>query len=107
MRQRNITNVAHAAREKKVSYHRLLRRFKGIPSKSEVGGRNKRLSEAQELALHSTLKGYERAGLPARPRMIRGIANDFLNTINQHAVDDEEKEDEDQVSYTSEDPETL
>jgi hypothetical protein len=44
-------NVARAARDFDVNYRKLKNRYNGIPPKSDFGGLNKRLSDAQELAV--------------------------------------------------------
>jgi DDE superfamily endonuclease len=71
-------NISEYAREYRVPYARLRRRYMGGFSRQEVGGVNKRLSEAQDSALCTYLDTLDSLGISARKRMIRGYGNQML-----------------------------
>jgi hypothetical protein len=71
-------NIARAARDFDVNERKLRNRFNGIPSKSEYGGQNKTLTDNQELAVYHYLDRMDQTGIPARPRMLRSVANSIL-----------------------------
>ncbi len=84
------TNTLKVALKFNVPYTRLNRRVNGKKSKIDMGGRNKALDAAQEQALYQRLISYARNGIPARPRMITGFANEILAncTNSQIEIDD-------------------
>ena len=73
--ERKITDLAE---EFDVPYHALRNRLKGKKSRIDVGGRNKKLSEGQELAIIHFVKVLESFGIEPRPQYLHGIANRVL-----------------------------
>jgi hypothetical protein len=79
--RKNITyKIPDLAEVFDVPYHALRNRLSGKPSRINVGGKNKKLSEHQELAIICFVKALEGFGIEARPRSLRGIANRILKT---------------------------
>lgn len=78
--ERKITDLAE---EFDVPYHALRNRLKGRKSLIDVGGKNKKLSERQELIIIRFVKVLESFGIEPRPRFLHGIANRVLK--NDHA----------------------
>jgi DDE superfamily endonuclease len=70
--------ITELAKEFDVPYHALRNRLNGKPSRIDVGGKNKKLSEHQELAIIRFVKVLEGFGIEPRPRFLRGIANRIL-----------------------------
>jgi hypothetical protein len=72
-------NIASTARDFDVPEQRLRKRYQGRASKINVGGQNKALSEAEELAVCQSINRLDESGLCTRPRMLIGIANKVLS----------------------------
>ena len=66
------------AQEYNVPVERLQNRYHGQPSKTERKGGNRRLSDAQELALCQYLDCLDAIGLSARMSLLIGAANAIL-----------------------------
>ncbi len=91
--QKDEWNVAFLAREFNVPYQRLLYRVNTGKSKATSGVGRRALTESQEHALYLRLLRYDNCGIPARPRMITGMANQVLllstpSGVNWEADDD-------------------
>jgi DDE superfamily endonuclease/Tc5 transposase DNA-binding domain len=71
-------NLSEYARVYRVPPGRLRRRYAGGVSRQEVGGINKRLSEAQDKALCTYLDTLDELGISVRKRMIHGYGNQML-----------------------------
>jgi hypothetical protein len=72
-------NIASTARDFDVPEQRLRKRYQGRASKIDVGGQNKALSEAEELAVCQSIDRLDKSGLCARPKMLIGIANRVIS----------------------------
>jgi hypothetical protein len=73
-------NIAKTARDFDVPYNRLRYRLKTSNSRISVGGQNKKLSSAQELALYHFLDRLDATGFPARIGFIKSFTNDRLRS---------------------------
>jgi len=73
------------AHQHHVPIGRLRSRLAGAPSKSSMGGHNKKLFEAQELALCSYLSRLSRIGVNARRHMLQTAANTLLRQTHKHS----------------------
>ena len=71
-------NISALAREYDVDAQRLRRRFRGAGDRSSIGGNNKRLSDAQELALCQTIEREEDDGTYLRQWQVEDRANWIL-----------------------------
>ena len=71
-------NIAEVARNHRVPEQRLRARLKGRPDKTTVGGRNKALSDAQELAVCDYLDLLDKGSHKARYFMPTKCANSIL-----------------------------
>lgn len=71
-------NLKKLAREYDVPYNRLMNRAKGRNSRSDRPASNRKLTDAQELALCHYLDGLARMGLCIRLSMVAGCANSIL-----------------------------
>jgi len=78
-------SVRRLAHQHHVPIGRLRSRLAGAPSKSSMGGHNKKLSEAQELVLCSYLSRLSRIGVNARRHMLQTAANTLLRQTHKHS----------------------
>ena len=62
-------NIAKTTRQFDVPEQRLRRRYKGVQNKIQCGGKNKKLTESQELALCYYLDRLDESGVNTRPSM--------------------------------------
>lgn len=76
-------NVAVAAREYDVSEYRLRGRWKNRPSKMDRPASNRKLSDAEELAICQYLDRLDQIGTSVRYSMIENCANFLLKCNHQ------------------------
>ena len=76
-------NIATTARKFDVPRQRLQHRFKGIPSKIESGGQNKKLFELQEQAICQFLNHLNPNGPKAQYKQLKQAANSLLKKDHQ------------------------
>ena len=88
LNEAEIPNIAKIAREFDVPEQRLRRRWKGIQNKIQCGGRNKKLNDAQELALCHYLDRLDESGISARRQMVQSTANSILQRSHSDSSDD-------------------
>ena len=78
LKQHPTMTAADAARQTRASYHRLIRRRRGIPPSNTRGGRNKKLAEPQTEALRNHLLMCHSIGRPANIDNVVASANSIL-----------------------------
>ena len=89
LRKSKKPNVARTAREFQVLLSRLRWRWKGCQTRVEWPAGNKRLTEAEELAVCIYLKRLDAIGTCARLPMITSCANEILRKDDhvEHLLD--------------------
>lgn len=78
LHEAEVPNIARITREFDVPESRLRRRWGGIQSKVQCGGRNKKLNDSKKLALCHYLNRLDESGVSARRQMLQSAANTIL-----------------------------
>ena len=81
-------NIAHIAREFEVPESRLRARWNGRQTQGSRPAVNKRLTEAEELAVCMYLKRLDTIGTSARLHMVTNCANDILKRNHPSGTSD-------------------
>ncbi|KAA8909971.1 hypothetical protein FN846DRAFT_905340 [Sphaerosporella brunnea] len=76
LRKRDVVNIAATAREFNLPEQRLRARWNGRLAKSDLPGPNKRLTEAQELAVCMYLDRLDAIGAQARMKMVTSFVGE-------------------------------
>ena len=87
LNETEIPNIARTAREFDVHEKRLRRRWSGVQSKIQCGGRNKKLNDSEELALCHYLNRLDESGVSARRQMLQSAANTILKRSHSDSID--------------------
>lgn len=78
LKQEEFTTIKAAAQAFNVPYSRLYARVEGRKNRSERRATNRRLSEAQELALCRYIDELDKHDIPATQKMVHKTANSIL-----------------------------